>query len=1526
MSPFFRQNPSAATPSFEKLFSSIARLLALPFLITTAQAATWYWDSNGTGSGIQQASGTWNTTNSNWSTGSANVTWNNSAGNIAQFGTSSGAGPSSTSSRTVTISGTVNAAGLFLNSSASGYGYILTGGEVALAEGSTIEVARVVNTDLNRRHEIHSVISGKDINIIRSATGAASNLGMLRLHGTNTWTGTLTLSSSSASGLFVEAFSGAALNSLDAVAVGTDTIMVLSAAEDFSTNFSITGTGAGNRGALRFDADGGKISGNVTLTGDASITSLSSNITGTVSGVIGESGGARTLSITTGSIALSGANNHTGGTTLTGGILHINNAQALGTGTFTISGGSINNTSGTPVTVAGNVQAWNGNFTFTGANDLDLGIGNVILGGALETVRQVTVAANTLTVGGNISDGTTTGLTKAGAGNLVLGGNNTYTGATTVNAGTLVLTGGSTGGNEVAVAAGGTLGIRGDYTIATTTGNVTINGGTANHGGLSLVDGSVNSLTLTNGNLTVGGLGQDSSVLSFDIGDPGTSDRIITDTFTVNEGGAVINLSQLTGTALGAGTYTLLQHDTATGIDKLQVGSVPASPAGKVATVSLGGTAAETQFTVAFANASTTNTAYWTGTKSTWWNTFDGTTTNFAENADGTGATNILPDASTDVWFTADAANGNTTTSLGQDFSARSLHLTGSGNTHNIGGLSLLTIGSGGITVDAASGNHTISSRVGLGASQTWSLPGSSDQTLTVSGAITGSDLVLTGGRTVILSGENTYGGTVINNGIALRIGDGGGTGSLGTGSVTNEGSLTLNRTGNSTVANDISGSGDFTVSAGLVTVTGNNTYTGPTTINGGGTIVASSFNSVVGGTASSNLGAPTTVADGTISLGDGTRTGGLRYTGAGETTDRVINLASTTGATAIYQNGSGLLKFTSDLTTTGIGSKILNLRGGGSGEAEFAGIIGNTGDNDGNLSISKSDNGTWVLSAANTYTGTTTVGAGTLRLAGAGKLGAGTGGLIVNGGTLDLSSTSQTVGNLTGTGGSILNNAASTSSLLTVGNGNGTGGSFQGVLANGTGTLAFTKIGTGTTTFAGTAANTYTGLTTVSAGVLTLNKTAGVDAITGNILIDGGYLRFSANNQISDTASVTLTAGGFNTSATGSANGGLANLNETIGSLAVSGSGVYNQNGAASSVTVTGAASFTGGNGAFLFIGSGGSFSANSLAITDMSRTSGGGTTDYNTNSTNGFIVYGNNAAQSVVKVGAGGLSLAGTSSTNNIVLRGGVNGSRLSLDGDVTTTGAHASGIIRDTSGGSNGATLVELSATELGPVTRTFNVGGGGADLTVGANVAVTNGVSSSAGLTKTGAGTLTLNGANTYTGATTVSAGTLVVAGGGINSSTSLNVGNGTFRLGANHVVSDSATVTLGAGGIFETANFSDLLGALAVTGDSTISLTGTSVLRFGDSSASPWSGLLSISGWSGLEGGSGAERVIFGSTDSSLTADQLSRISFLNPAGFSPGNYGAAILASGEVVPLIPEPSTALLAIGGVCGLAFRRRK
>ena len=156
-----------------------------------------------------------------------------------------------------------------------------------------------------------------------------------------------------------------------------------------------------------------------------------------------------------GALTLAGANTYTGTTTLNSGVttisgdnsartgatilnstatLVINDANALGSGTVDINGGTLDATSGDIVNAGNNAQTWDGDFAFTGTNNLDLGTGAVTLG-ATRTVTTSTVD-KALAVRGVIS-GSGFGLTKEGAGTLTLSGANTFDGPITVNAGVL---------------------------------------------------------------------------------------------------------------------------------------------------------------------------------------------------------------------------------------------------------------------------------------------------------------------------------------------------------------------------------------------------------------------------------------------------------------------------------------------------------------------------------------------------------------------------------------------------------------------------------------------------------------------------------------------------------------------------------------------------------------------------------------------------------------------------------------------------------------------------------------------------------------------------------------------------------------------------------------------------------------------------------------------------------------------------------------------------------------------------------
>lgn len=152
----------------------------------------------------------------------------------------------------------------------------------------------------------------------------------------------------------------------------------------------------------------------------------------TISSVI--SGASRTLTKSgTGILQLSGANTFSGGTTLADGSLYLGNNSALGTGAFTINGGTV--AAVTAARTISNSVTVGGNFAVGGSQNLTLS-GAINLGGATRTITVDNSAATTFS--GVVSSG---GITKAGPGTLTLAGSsaNTFTGSLTVNAGTVAL-------------------------------------------------------------------------------------------------------------------------------------------------------------------------------------------------------------------------------------------------------------------------------------------------------------------------------------------------------------------------------------------------------------------------------------------------------------------------------------------------------------------------------------------------------------------------------------------------------------------------------------------------------------------------------------------------------------------------------------------------------------------------------------------------------------------------------------------------------------------------------------------------------------------------------------------------------------------------------------------------------------------------------------------------------------------------------------------------------------------------------
>ncbi len=548
-----------------------------------------------------------------------------------------------------------------------------------------------------------------------------------------------------------------------------------------------------------------------------------------------------------------------------------------------------------------------------------------------------------------------------------------------------------------------------------------------------------------------------------------------------------------------------------------------------------------------------------------------------------------------------------------------------------------------------------------------------------------------------------------------------------GSGDALNIGSIIQNNAGGGT-ASALTKAG-----AGKLTLSGLNTYTGVTYLNEG-TVnlgVAETVNTT------GPLGKQLANAAGTIVLNGGT----LQYSGANQ------NDYSGRFSTADYQ------QYNVDTNAQNVTWGTALTSSGGS--------------------LTKAGTGTLTLSDANTYTGATTVSAGTLKLGNATALGTTETGTTVSAGNvaaLDLNG--QTVGaeavTLNGTGvggaGALLNSNAAAASL------------------SGLVTLATNSTITST---AGGGGLTLSGGISKDGKTLTLNGGAGAGAIT----VSGAITGASANSDlIVDNVTVNLNAantyvGPTTIRSTGTAGLGILNAN-VAGALPTGTRTVLTLDdaGLGSSKLVLGAsqfiASLTGAASSLVNLG------ANNLTI----GTAAGSTTFAGVISGVGGSLTKDLASTQIL---SGANTYTGATTVNAGTLKAGV----ASVPG---VSGAFGNGSAVTVA---TGATLDlnnfnETIGSLAGSGTVTNGAGGNARVLTTGGDNSSTTfsgviteaGAGSTTGLTKVGTGTLTLSGANNYTGNTNVNGGTLAI-GTNMTIGGNLTQGGGTLDLGTN-------TLTLG----------------------------------------------------------------------------------------------------------------------------------
>jgi autotransporter-associated beta strand protein len=269
------------------------------------------------------------------------------------------------------------------------------------------------------------------------------------------------------------------------------------------------------------------------------------------------------------------------------------------------------------------------------------------------------------------------------------------------------------------------------------------------------------------------------------------------------------------------------------------------------------------------------------------------------------------------------------------------------------------------------------------------------DANLEVAGIINGiGSLIKTGSAQLTLTGSNTYfGDTVISAG-TLQVGNGGTTGSI-TGNVINNGTLAFNRSDDTSYGGVISGAGGVTkLGSGRLTLTGENTYIGGTTIAAGALQIGN------GGTTGSITGNVTNNGTLAFNRSDDTSyggvisgTGALNKLGAGRLTVTGENIY--TGGTTI---DAGVLQIGNGGTTGSITGNVTNngtLAFNRSDDISYAEGISGTGG------LDKWGAGRLILTGENAYTGPTRLNSGTLQIGNGGTTGSIAGDVSNFGGTL---------------------------------------------------------------------------------------------------------------------------------------------------------------------------------------------------------------------------------------------------------------------------------------------------------------------------------------------------------------------------------------------------------------------------------------------------------------------------------------------------------------------------------------------
>jgi fibronectin-binding autotransporter adhesin len=718
-------------------------------------------------------------------------------------------------------------------------------------------------------------------------------------------------------------------------------------------------------------------------------------------------------------------------------------------------------------------------------------------------------AAGALTIGTGAIAGTGAGTANTtalfGDGEVLLSGSNTYTGGTVVNNGTLLIgntSGSATGTGGIAVNNGGHIGGNG-----TASGMVILNSGGHVSAGTAGTNSSIGTLTV-GGASFLGG-----SILDVDLS-PASNDLLMSTNGLSIASGTGVNLFQ-------AGTNGQFGINGVYNIFNVTSGSIP-SLGQLQSNLSVLNPAAGGNYTWGLNGNFVTLTIAGLANASTW--TFNGggswaTSSNWNPSVPGNAGDSATFGSATTSGTAHIAMNGNRTVGT--------LSFNNSAASYSIepgsGGVLTLNNNTSSAAVNDASGSHTIAADVVLASDTSITVTNAADA-LTISGAISGAkNLSVAGGAgSLILSGANSYGNTTIGAGSVIQVGAGGPSGSLGTGVVTDNGTLTVNRSNAYSLDNAISGSGAL-VHAG----------TGTTTLTNAG-----------------NAGTwSTTVNNGTLSVGTGSALGSGSLTMGGGILD--LNGYSPT--------------FTS---LAGTGGTINNLSGGGTtvitlnqaGNSTFSGTIANAS---GVVSLVKSGAAALTLAGTGTYDGNTTITNGSITLASNNAVKAGT--------TIDVQATSGLFFGNVSTGANILltlpqNTATQMFDVVAGSNATISGNITEGAATGG----AQTRFNAGNNPT--TTSLTFTGNVTTSTGITDLERGSFIFAGNSVFTATGSSGIWFGRNAGSNVAVVVKDNAQLATTSLSLAAGGAAtnSVNFTIqdNAIASAGTGTFELNGAASNAT----------------------------------------------------------------------------------------------------------------------------------------------------------------------------------------------------------------------------------------------------------------------------------------------------------------------------------------------------------------------